>query len=157
LIAGLSMALSACQQSERNAALPGAPVETIEVTASQEAERESPADRPEPPARIEVRTPEHAAEPQPEREPIQPLNLDVPSDILNETADTGFDSDSYSGSYSGSNSGFAGSERTLLPGLFDKKKKPKRSISPELLFDEGEDVSIDTLSGAKVKITIPVN
>jgi hypothetical protein len=78
-----------------------------------------------------------------EEEPpaIVPLNLEVPTDILDEGAETGFPE----------------TEGAALPDLFAKKKKRGTSVSSELLLDEEQDLSIDAVTGAKITVEVPVN
>lgn len=128
LVTALTLILAACQQQEPPAS--GAPVDSEPVAVETLA--------PAPPREAVAATP---AEPPPE--PVtetRPLQLDIPSDILDEGADTGFPE-----------------QPSRLPDLFAKKKKTGTSVSGELLFEEGEDAALDTMSGAKITIQIPVD
>ena len=77
---------------------------------------------------------------QSEPEPVN-LNLSIPRDILEETADTGFPS----------------RQRVALPDLFAKKEKAGTKVSSKLHFEEGETAAMDNISGAEITVKVPLD
>ena len=121
----LTLTLAACQQQPP----PGDEAPDLPAPADDNVVAPAPV--------VEVRPAAPAAAPaEAAREPLQ---LDIPADILEEGAETGFPE-----------------QPSRLPDLFAKKKKTGTSVSGELLFEEGEDAALDTMSGAKITIQIPV-
>jgi hypothetical protein len=106
------------------------------VAVAPEAATSEPEPEPAPEATAEPVAAVAEAEP----EPVQ-LDLSIPEDILEESADTGFPV----------------TERALLPDMFTKKEKAGTKVSSKLHFEESERVSVDTVSGAEITVKVPIN
>lgn len=128
LLTALTLVVTACQQQ---APPSPAPVDSTSERAVEAAEPDEPQAPPEPAPEL--------VEPD-EPKPIT-LNLEIPPDLLDEEASTGFPQ----------------TENRYLPDLFAKKKKPGTTVSGELLLDEERDFSVDAVEGAKVTVEIPVD
>lgn len=131
LFPALILVVTACQQQAPPLSAPADKTAERPVEVIQPKQPEAP--------------PEPTRKPEPEnREPDEPrpvtLNLEIPADLLDEEADTGFPQ----------------TENRYLPDLFAKKKKAGTSVSGELLLDEEQDFSIDAVTGAKITVEIPV-
>jgi hypothetical protein len=137
LIPALALLLAACQQHES----PTKPAivmlqEPPTVAAAPEADTFEPAPEPAPEATAAPVAEVVEAVP----EPVH-LDLSIPEDILEEAADTGFPV----------------IERALLPDMFAKKEEVGTQVSSRLHFEEGERVSVDTVSGAEITVKVPIN
>ena len=142
-----ALALAACQQQEPSSTFPRDRSQDEAVveggTAGADAPKAAMATAPEPAlAEAEPEAPietlEAAATSEPE--PVH-LNLSIPKDILDETTDTGFPS----------------TQRAALPDLFAKKGKSGTQVSSKLHFEQGEQASMDTISGAEITVKVPLD
>ena len=150
-VPAVTLLLAACQQQEPPTTFPGelsqeaaaveaAAVETAAVETAAEQGVPEPAS-PEPQPKAPSEPLEEVAKSGPD--PV-PLNLSVPRDILEETADTGFQSQQPQ-------------QRVVLPDLFAKKDKSGTKVSSKLHFEQGEQASVDTISGAEITVKVPLN
>ena len=139
----VALLLIACQQQEPPTTFPGEVSQeaaTVE-TAAVETAAGNPAPEPtspEPQSQAPAEPLEEMAQSEPE--PVN-LNLSIPRDILEETADTGFPS----------------RQRVALPDLFAKKEKAGTKVSSKLHFEEGETAAMDNISGAEITVKVPLD
>lgn len=148
----VALLLVACQQQEppstpgevsqeaatvETAAVETATVETAAVETATVDTASGPAS-PEPQSQAPAEPLEEMAQSEPE--PVN-LNLSIPRDILEETADTGFPS----------------RQRVALPDLFAKKEKSGTKVSSKLHFEEGETAAMDNISGAEITVKVPLD
>lgn len=132
LIPAMILVVAACQQPAPPA--PGQAEDTPPSAPTTETRAEVPEIAPQAAQEPDLPKP---AEPQPIA-----VDMEIPADLLDEEADTGFPQ----------------TENRYLPDLFAKKKKKAgTTFSGELLMDEEQDLSIDAVTGAKINVEIPVD
>lgn len=143
LLSGIVLlTLNACQRQSPSteSTLPVEPTQPAVAEITTEPEPDPVIEPPSPAAIPDVNEQVSSAlAPEPEQE--LELDLRLPPDILNEGADTHFPEP----------------KSEALPNLFAKKKQARTSVSGGLLFEEGEEVSLDTVNGASVTVKVPVN
>lgn len=129
--------LVACQQEE--------PPQAVDIGSAPASADEAAAATEIPAATITTDMTTDAAVPEPATEESiresKPLNLDITAEVLADHAATDLPE-----------------QPARLPDLFaGQNKKAGARVSGELLFEQEEKASLDTMSGAKITVKVPID